>query len=302
MSDNSTRVLFNMLRQFKVEEEGHCHKEVDSSAVAIVIQMVTLLFDPPKCPECSTPFDHDGGCMSMKCKGRPGVICHAHFCLWCLSVPDLVKLLGPNASDVDRNAACHRHVFVCPLAPPAHSLPGKSVLFPTEDQEHSEWISAWNSLQAINKALKFLREFVAPNTAAGVMADKTVSKIFADAADVVTCRLKKFPQDCRLLKLPSMKLELDLNERHQRIDVYNVSDTESSDDDYIPLPAGRQRMRLDSPPPAIRPPADRAPAWNLFNQNVQFIMDACNCNRRQATDALFANNRDPQKAIEALLE
>jgi hypothetical protein len=299
--------LFNMLSQFKQTTEGDetCQKkEVDASELGTVRQMIVLLFDPPRCPECLTPFAHDGGCMAMKCRGRPGVVCQVYFCLWCLQVPDQVMLLGPNASHQDRSDACHRHVFVCKQAPSQASLSGSGRLFPTPEtwteSETDDWIVAWLSLQAINKALKFLREFVAPNTAAAVLAATDVAKLFADASALVTTVVQKFPHERTLLKLPPLKLDLKTR------NVFVVSDSSSSDDDY--LPPGRMRMRLPSPPPAIRrgpvhfpirPPRPPIAAGELtFDGEVAFIMEALSCNRRQATDALFANDGDPHKAIE----
>ena len=144
MSEASTRSLFHHLRQFKDEGDGDSVPEVSPSEVAAVKRMVTMFFLPPRCPACHTPFVHDGGCMAMKCRGRAGVICQAHFCLWCLRVPKLVSVLGPHSTENDRDGACHRHVFACPLAPPGSSTPGNSRLFPTEDPtaENSEWIVA----------------------------------------------------------------------------------------------------------------------------------------------------------------
>jgi hypothetical protein len=49
-----------------------------------VTEMLRLFFEPPKCPSCRAPFSHDGGCMSMSCKGRPGLLCKVKFCLWCV--------------------------------------------------------------------------------------------------------------------------------------------------------------------------------------------------------------------------
>jgi hypothetical protein len=299
MSVESTRILFNMLRKFKLNEgDETCRKEVDASELVTVRQMVSLLFDPPRCPECLTPFAHDGGCMAMKCRGRPGVMCQVYFCLWCLRVPEQVSLLGPNASHQDCSDACHRHVFMCHQAPSPVSLSGASRLFPTSarsDADNSEWIVAWLSLQAMNKALKFLREFVAPNTAAAAMRATDIAKMFADAAELVNNVVTKFPQERSLLKLPALNIHLN------RITAIDVSDSSSSDDDY--LPAGQMRMRVPSTPPAVRrgpvhfPIRPQIEARN-FDRDVAFIMDALSCNRRQATDALFASDGDPLKAIE----
>ena len=322
MSESSTRHLFNHLRKFKLDGDGDSGTGpvVSASEVDTVRRMVTMFFNPPRCPVCHTPFAHDGGCMSMKCGGRAGVFCQAHFCLWCLRVPKLVSVLGPNSTAQDRDGACHRHVFACPLAPPASSTPGNSRLFPTEDKsaQNSEWIVAWHHLQTIQKALKFLREMVAVNTASAVMAATDVAKMFADAADFIRDRLKKFPQDRRLLRLPALTLD---DSRFDSVEVpFDVSS--SSDSDYLPaLPAGRMRMRVprpgdDSdddddvhvignprPRPLTPPPAlqERVQLLQRFEDNVQFVMDACNVNRRAATDALFAHERDPGAAIAFLL-
>ena len=307
MSAESTRTLFNMLRQFKLTEgDETARKEVDASELGTVRQMVALFFDPPRCPECLTPFAHDGGCMAMKCRGRPGVLCQVYFCLWCLQVPDQVMLLGPNASYQDCSDACHRHVFMCHHAPSQASLSGSGRLFPTPEtwteSEKDDWIVAWLSLQAINKALKFLREFVAPNTAAAALAATDVAKLFADASELVTTVVQKFPRERTVFKLPPLKLDLKTRK------VVVVSDSSSSDDDWLPLPPGRMQMRLPSPPPAIRrgpvhfpirPPRPPIAAGQLAGDgDVTFIMEALSCNRRQATDALFASDGDPHKAIE----
>jgi len=283
-----------------------------------------MFFLPPRCPACHTPFVHDGGCMAMKCRGRAGVICQAHFCLWCLRVPKLVSVLGPHSTEQDRDGACHRHVFACPLAPPGSSTPGNSRLFPTEDPtaENSEWIVAWHHLQTIKKALKFLREMVQPNTAAAVMAAPEVIKSFADAAEFIQDRLKKRPVDRRLLVLPALTLDDSrFDSVHGLGGLVDVSSSDSSDSDYVPaLPAGRMRMRvprgvgddsdddddvhvIGNPRPRTPPPAleERAQLFQRFEDNVQFVMDACNVNRRAATDALFAHERDPAKAIDFLL-
>jgi NACalpha-BTF3-like transcription factor len=184
-------------------------------------------------------------------------------------------------------------------------------LFPTEHPENSEWIAAWHHLQSINKALKFLREFVTPNTAAAVMAAADIAKMFGDAADVVQDRLKKRPQDRCLLKLPAFNL--DLHERIVRVEVEDDSDVsdQSSDDDFMPAPANRNRMRARLPAPLVDrhqhdeegpAPAERPELWQRFEGMVQFVMDSCAVNRRAATDALFANDRNVVRAIESLLQ
>ncbi len=297
MSAESTRILFNMLRKFKLNEGDETgRKEVDATELETVRQMVSLLFNPPRCPECLTPFSHDGGCMAMKCRGRPGVMCQVYFCLWCLRVPDQVSLLGPNASHQDCSEACHRHVFMCHQAPSPSSLSGASRLFPTSERsesDHIEWIVAWLSLQAMNKALKFLREMVAPITATAAMSATDIAKMFADAAGLVNAVVKKFPQERSLLKLPALNI--------QRTTVDISDSSSSSDDDY--LPAGRMRMRVPSPRPAVRRGPVHFPIRphmeaRHFEQDVAFIMEALSCNRRQAIDALFASDGDPVKAME----
>lgn len=303
MSVECTRILFSTLRKFKDEDEVEKIKEVDPSELQTVRQMVILFFDQLRCPECLTPFIKEGGCMAMTCKGRPGVICSAHFCLWCMRVPQEVQLLGPNASDEDMGNACHRHVFQCPLAPHEPLLPNPSRLFPTKDEEDIDWIVAWHRLHAINKALKFLREFVAPNTAAAVFNSKDILQMFEEAADVVRALLKKAPADCRLLQLPVLKLDPDMGDQEEMLELSDSSN-ESSEDDYVFRPQLPVIPRMRVPPRAIAPPRADLPQeriWDHFQLNVQFIMDACNCNRRQATDALFANDRDPLQAIEYLL-
>jgi hypothetical protein len=64
----------------------------DASETATVTQMLKLFFEPPKCPSCGTPFAHDGGCMSMSCRGRPGVLCNVKFCLWCVHIANFCHL------------------------------------------------------------------------------------------------------------------------------------------------------------------------------------------------------------------
>jgi hypothetical protein len=193
-------------------------------------------------------------------------------------------------------------------------------LYPTEDKfaENSEWIVAWHHLQTIKQSLKFLREMVAPNTASAVMAQTDIAKMFDCAADFIRDRLKKFPQDRRLLRLPALKLD---DSRFNSVDV-----SSSSDSDYLPLPAGRMRVRVphagdDSdddddddddvhvighprPRPLAPPPGpeERPQLWQRFEDVVQFVMDSCNVNRRAATDALFAHDRNPEAAIGYLLQ
>jgi hypothetical protein len=101
--------LFNKLRKFQLLNGGSQVPAVETSAgklrfiqpqlpagvhppsapsdpceTATVTQMLRLFFEPPKCPSCRTPFAHDGGCMSMTCRGRPGLLCSVKFCLWCV--------------------------------------------------------------------------------------------------------------------------------------------------------------------------------------------------------------------------
>jgi hypothetical protein len=307
--ESSTRSLFNHLRKFKLDEEdgdSGTGPEVSTSEVDTVRRMVAIFFNPSRCPACHTPFAHDGGCMAMKCGGRPGVFCQAHFCLWCLRVPRLVSVLGPNSTLQDRDGACHRHVFACPLAPLASSTPGKSRLYPTEDAENSEWIIAWHHLQNIKKALRFLREMVSPNTASAVMAATDVAKMFADAGDFIRDRLTKFPEDRLLLRLPELKLD---DYRFNSFEVpFDVSSSSDSDD----LPAGRLHMRVPRgvgddddagvlghvrprPNQLDLPPAQRAvhlpPAQHVnFAEEVQFVVEATGCSRRAAIDALMAQD------------
>lgn len=322
MSSDCTRILFNTLRKFQLDEGGNPkHIASDPNEVETVRAMVSLLFEPTRCPECFTPFVHAGGCMSMKCSGRPGVLCQACFCLWCLRVPNTVRLLGPNATARERSDACHSHIFHCPMAPPGSGTPGKSRLFPTEHEDSSDWIIAWHQLKTIEKALKFLRDFVAPNIASAVMAAPDIAMKFAGATACVEDRLKKFPQDSALLQLPRL-MHPDLQERVERFEVEDDSD-DSSDVDFIP--AGRMRMQLPAPvdqrhdvdddddnddendfeigrPRPRPPPAERHEIWQRFEGMVQFVMDSCAVNRRAATDALFSNDRNPVRAIEFLLQ
>ena len=122
MSESSTRHLFNHLRKFKLDGDGDSGTGpvVSASEVDTVRRMVTMFFNPPRCPVCHTPFAHDGGCMSMKCGGRAGVFCQAHFCLWCLRVPKLVSVLGPNSTAQDSDggggvdAGCKLWVYTHP--------------------------------------------------------------------------------------------------------------------------------------------------------------------------------------------
>jgi len=80
--------LFSKLRKFQLSNCGPQLSTAaqsvpsDPSEIATVTQMLRLFFEPPKCPSCRTPFAHDGGCMSMTCRGRPGTLCGVKFCLW----------------------------------------------------------------------------------------------------------------------------------------------------------------------------------------------------------------------------
>ena len=65
---------------------------LDPSEIATVTQTLRMFFEPPKCPSCRTPFAHDGGCMSMSCRGRPGLLCNVKFCLWCVHIANLCHL------------------------------------------------------------------------------------------------------------------------------------------------------------------------------------------------------------------
>jgi hypothetical protein len=90
-SQSTINSLFSKLRKFQLSNGGPELPAVqsaptDASETATVIEMLRHFFDPPKCPSCRTPFAHDGGCMSMTCKGRPGMLCKAKFCLWCVHV------------------------------------------------------------------------------------------------------------------------------------------------------------------------------------------------------------------------
>jgi hypothetical protein len=81
--------LFNKLRKFQLSNGGTQPSELqsvpsDPGEIVTVTEMLRLFFEPPKCPSCRTPFSHDGGCMAMKCKGRPGLLCKVNFCLWCV--------------------------------------------------------------------------------------------------------------------------------------------------------------------------------------------------------------------------
>ena len=83
--------LFSKLRKFQLSNgdpqlPAAQSVPTDASETATVTEMLRLFFEPPKCPSCRTPFSHDGGCMSMSCKGRPGMFCKAKFCLWCVHI------------------------------------------------------------------------------------------------------------------------------------------------------------------------------------------------------------------------
>jgi hypothetical protein len=298
MSTSAIDSLFKKLRKFKLDEGGEEGTvTADPSALETVRRMLTLfLVEPLCCPECLTPFGHDGGCMVMNCKGRDGVFCNAVFCLWCLRVPTVVKLLGPNATSKEKDAACHRHVFQCPVAPLSADTPNNSRLFPDRNSEGSEFQAAWHSLKAITKSLAFLRDFVSANTAAAAMAAPDVKKMFADAADNVREYLTKHPENNSFLKLPALSLDAEIHSTiNARVQVESSDSSDSSDSDFFIAGLGRHRIRV-RPPPARSPSPPQRGA--RFDDDVQFIMDACNVNRRQATDALYSHGGRPQDAID----
>ena len=72
-----------------------------------------------------------------------------------MKTPPEVKLmvLNPETSSHDLDGAAHEHAFVCRSRCPARKTPGKSSLFPTENNESSEWIVAWHAMKTIEKAM-----------------------------------------------------------------------------------------------------------------------------------------------------
>lgn len=217
--------LFNKLRKFQLSSGGPvCLSAVqsapsDPSEIVTVTEMLRLFFEPPKCPSCRTPFSHDGGCMSMACKGRPGLFCKVKFCLWCvcthckfmlfislsrrcMKIPQELKVMGlnPNASSHDLDNVAHEHAFACTSRCPARKTPGNSCLFPTEDMESSEWIVAWHAMKTIEKAMSFLRTHVAAGARDAVMKNPEVARMFHDAATIVRDRLQARPQDSASLE------------------------------------------------------------------------------------------------------
>ena len=255
--------------------------------------------------------------MSKACKGRPGLLCKVKFCLWCvctyrqfmpfislsrrcMKTPPEVKLmvLNPETSSHDLDGAAHEHAFVCRSRCPARKTPGKSSLFPTENNESSEWIVAWHAMKTIEKAMSFLRTHVAAGTRDVVMKDPKVAKMFHDAATIVRDRLKARPQDSASLEVPNLCTDSDVEEPTEPtepiligdddINEYNLEDNSDSEDIFV---AGNMRPR----PHPVLPPAQRAahgpPAQQVtFDEEVLFIMEATGCNRRAAIDTLTAHN------------
>jgi hypothetical protein len=91
-----------------------------------------------------------------------------------------------------------------------------------------------------------------------------------------------------------------------RVEVENDSD-ESRDADFIPSDDDDDENEMSvigrpRPRPSPEVAEERHEIWQRFEGMVQFGMDSCVVNRRAATDALFAHNRDPQRAIEFLLQ
>jgi hypothetical protein len=278
---------FIQYHRYQLKEDGSISSAIhaNTSEIEAIKNMVALFFEPPKCPSCNTPFIHGGNCMAMTCTGRDGVICHADFCLWCMKVPNQVKILQiQQASKKDLHNACVRHVFECPEK--SRKTPGAGPLFPTENPENSDWIVCWHNLRSIRLALHFLRSYVLPCTRSAVMELPEVSKLFQCATEVVKDRLKKCPQDAESLILPSISIDSDDGDGP----VYrNHIDSDDEGDEHLVFGnAGERRPRV------IDPPQD-------FHANINFIMESCNVNRRAATDALLFYDNDARLAILHLL-
>ncbi len=228
--------------------------------------------------------------MSMTCKGRPGVMCNVKFCLWCLKIPQEVKIMGPNSNSKDLDGAAHEHAFQCRSRCPARMTPGNSSLFPTEDSESSEWIVAWHAMKTIEKAISFLRANVSRGTRDAVMKNPEVAKMFHDAATIVRDRLKARPQDCASLQVPELSTDSDAEESSQPINVIDDDDydfdEEEEDDGIFVLGQRRPAQHAAHLPPAQRVAHNRV----NFPEEVQFVMDATGCNRRAEIDALQAHN------------
>ena len=214
-----------------------------------------------------------------------------------MKIPQAVKIMGPNADRRDLDHVAHEHAFECRSKCPPHKTPGNSALFPTEHEDSSEWIVAWHAMKNIEKALDFLRRNVAAVTRDAVMKSPEVRKLFADAATIVQDRLKTRPQDAISLQVPPLSTDSDIEEPAQPIviddDDYDFEEDE--EDDIFVLGNGRPRNVPPALPPALPaalPPAPprAAPRRVDFDEEVEFVMTATNCNRRAAIDALQAFN------------
>jgi hypothetical protein len=212
----------------------------------------------------------------------------------------------------------HSHIWNCPVAAVSSCTPGKSRLFPCGVEDDSSWIVAWHAVKSMEKALTFIRSQYVPSTItkkAEVKSPEFV-KMYNDAAEVVKDHLKRSPEDHHSLRMPALDSDSDhdsddevlpMSPGRMRMRVPSPADDgdddESSDDDYVvgfarprsPLPVHRPEPRV----PRVPPPEQ---AWGQFENMVQFVMDSCAVNRRAATDALFANDRNPALAIEFLLQ
>ena len=201
--------------------------------------------------------------------------------------------MGPNANRRELDHVAHEHAFECRSRCPPLKTPGKSALFPTEHQDSSEWIIAWHSMKTIQKALAFLRGNVSAVTRDAVMKSPEVEKLFADAATIVADRLNARPQDAASLQVPGLSTDSDIEESAQLIliddDDYDFEEDE--EDDIFVLGNGRPRNVPPALPPALPPaPPRAAPRRVDFDEEVEFVMTATNCNRRAAIDALQAFN------------
>jgi hypothetical protein len=278
--------------------------------------------------------------MSMSCRGRPGTLCGAKFCLWCvyanrtfalqdghidliysgrcMKIPKAVKIMGPNASRLELSAVAHEHAFECRSRCPAHNTPGKSSLYPTEDIEKSEWIVAWHAMKTIEKALSFLRTNVSVVTRDAVLECPEVAKMFEERATIVRDRLQARPQDSASLHVPEISADSDIEEPMQPIVIDDDDDySEEDDDDVWVLGQGRPRHQVQGPLQPAAPAAHRVhslrplppPSPPLthkqdlpFADAIDFVMAACQVNRRAAIDALDMHGASPEAAVMWLLQ
>lgn len=240
-----------------------------------------------------------------------------------MKVPQAVKIMGPNASRLELDAVAHEHAFECRSRCPAPKTPGNSSLYPTENVESSEWIVAWHAMKTIEKALSFLRANVSAVTRDAVLECPEVVRMFEERATIVRDRLRARPQDSASLQVPEISADSDIEEPMQPIivDDDDFEEDDDEDEDVFVLGHGRPRPQVQGPPqpaalefrlnPAhqvhsLRPPQPSPPLTHKqdlrFEDAIDFVMAACQVNRRAALDALDMHAGSPEAAVMWLLQ